>query len=184
MEKVQVKVVSIREIKSSPDIYWLLLEEVNGSRRAPILIGKLEAQTISLYLQEIETPVPLVHHVFAKVTDAFKIVLKDVLIFSKKDGLFAAELTWQKMHEVVVIESRASDAVALAISSGAPIYMEETIFNQVEQVVHIKKQPLVEQLEELNDTELAELLQEQIDNEAFELAAKIRDEINRRKTRT
>ena len=91
MQKVQVKILGISEVKSSQDIYWLLLEEVLGERRVPILIGKMEAQSISASSQQLETPVPLTHQLFSKITDNFNIKLKDVLIVSKEEGLFLAQ---------------------------------------------------------------------------------------------
>ena len=181
MQKIQVKILGISEVKSSEDIYWLLLEEVLGERRAPILIGKLEAQSISASIQNIETPVPLPYHLFAKIVDNFNIKLKDILIFTKEEGLFWAQQTWQHGSDVFIIESRASDGIALAMRCDAPIFMDLSIFEKVEQVVINKKNTQDEDLKKLSEKALKIHLTQSIEDENYEQASQIRDELKTRK---
>lgn len=180
MQKVQVKILGISEVKSSQDIYWLLLEEVLGERRAPILIGKLEAQSISASIQNVETPVPLPFHLFAKITDNFNIKLKDILIFTKEEGLFLAQQTWQHGSDVFIIESRASDGIALAMGCNTPIFIDASIFDKLEEVVISKKNTQNDDLKKLSGETLNMLLARSIEDENYEQASKIRDELNTR----
>ena len=181
MEKVQIKILGISEVKSSQDIYWLLLEEVLGERRVPILIGKIEAQSISASLQNIEISVPLPHDLIAKITDNFNIKLKDVLIFSKEEGLFLAQQTWQKRNNVFIIESRASDGIALALRCNTPIFIDSAILDQVEEVVISNKNTHDANIQKLSPKTLKQLLEQAIENENYEQAAQIRDELKTRK---
>lgn len=184
MQKVQVKILGISEVKSSQDIYWLLLEEVLGERRVPILIGKMEAQSISASSQQIETPVPFTHQLFINITDNFNIKLKDVLIFSKEEGVFFAQQTWQHGSHVFLIESRASDGIALAMACETPIFMDAAIFDKLEQTREKETDISHETLEELPEETLNKLLKNSIEEEDYELASQIRDELERRKNKT
>ena len=132
MGKVQVQIVGLSEVKSSDDIYWLLFKEVNGTRHAPILIGKAEAQAITVGLRHMQIPVKLTHQLFAEVAQEFDITLTEVFICDGDDKPFTAQLTWRNEERYYMTDARASDGVALALYYDLPIYMDESIFEKVE----------------------------------------------------
>src|SRR5574344_1862368 len=115
MGKVQVQIVGLSEVKSSDDIYWLLFKEVNGTRHAPILIGKAEAQAITVGLRHMQIPVKLTHQLFADIAQEFDITLTEVFICDGDDKPFTAQLTWRNEVRYYTTEARASDGVALAL---------------------------------------------------------------------
>ncbi len=178
MEKVRVQIVGLSEVKSAEGIYWLLFKEIDGDRHAPILIGKTEAQAITVSLQHADIPVKLTHQLFAEIALQFGIKLTEVVIFSNEDKPFSALLTWDNGHTAYHTESRASDGVALALHFGVPIYMDADIFQKVSSVVTKRA---TDAIEDLSDDDLNDLLQQLLANEEYEQAAKVRDEISKRK---
>lgn len=181
MEKVQVQIVGLSEVKAAEGVYWLLFKEVGGERHAPILVGKAEAQAITVSLQHAEIPVKLTHQLFAEVAQQFDIRLTEVVILNSDDKPFSAALTWDDGRTAYNTEARASDGVALALCCGTPIYMDTDIFLRVGSVITKRAADAVEAL---SDDDLRDLLQQSVADEDYEQAAKIRDEIRKRGRQT
>ncbi len=174
MEKVQVQIVGLNEVKSSEEVYWLLFKEVNGERHAPILIGKTEAQAILVSLQNVKIPVKLTHQLFAEVTRNFGVKLSEIVICDTEDKLFSANLTWKNDAESFVTTARASDGVALALCYGRPIYMETKIFDKLEDIV---AKNVILKTEITSEEDLQKELTQAIADENYELAAQLRDQL-------
>ena len=177
MDKVQVQIVGLSEAKIAEDTYWLLFKEVNGDRHAPILIGKAEAQSITVSLRGVQLPVKLTHQLFGEITRQYGIRLQEVCITSDDEQLFTAQLLWDNGYDAYSTESRASDGVALALCCGTPIFMSTEIFDKIGRVI---TKNASEVASELTDDDLQTLLTQAVADEDYEQAAKLRDEIKKR----
>ena len=201
MSLVRLNIKGISYSQTQSGAYALVLSEVNGERTLPIVIGAFEAQSIAIALEkEIKPPRPLTHDLFKSFADRFHIIIKQVIIHKLVDGVFYSSLICERDKIEEIIDTRTSDAIALATRFNAPIFTYENILDKAgiylkfkdensekEQsfsienlVAEPKKEP--EQLFS-KDTlkQLNEKLEEAILKEDYELAAKIRDEINKRK---
>ena len=176
----------------------MVLSEVEGSRTLPIVIGAFEAQSIAIALEkEIKPPRPLTHDLFKSFADRFQIVIKQVIIHKLVDGVFYSSLICKRDNIEEIIDTRTSDAIALATRFNAPIFTYENILDKAGIYLKMKDELLPEKedknIEKLiekpkksssytKDTlkQLNEKLDEAVHNEDYELAAKIRDEINKR----
>lgn len=175
----QVKIVGIKEIKEGG--YGLLLEEVEGQRRAALIVGPAEASSIMLKLHQKEDIAKLTHQLMVEFAQGFDIRLKQVVIFEPTKYNYQARLTWSNGNKEFEQISRASDGMALALWSELPIYMEEQVLEhwnnsnsgneQSEDVFNNK-----------TDVELETLLQQAIEEENYEFAAKLRDTLKERGT--
>lgn len=187
--------------------YLLLLEEVNGNRRLPIVIGVFEAQSIAIALEKVKIQRPISHDLFKNFADAFHISVKEIIIYNLVEGVFYSKLictdaTGELEHE---IDARTSDAIAIAVRFDAPIYVYEFILNEAGYIVdendnitpiqsHATKETediteksytsedIQEELKRFSLEELQQRLQKAISEEKYELAAKIHQEIQRRKS--
>lgn len=131
MEKrYRLELVGITYNQIESGVYALILQQVGTSRRIPIIIGFPEAQAIECKLQEVATPRPLTHDTMVNALAAFGITLVEVEIRKLPTGVFAANLIFSNGVEEMVIDSRSSDAVALAIRTGAPIYTNESVLRE------------------------------------------------------
>lgn len=133
-DKIKLRVMGLSIGRLQSGAYVLVLAQVGGNHRIPVVIGAPEAQSIALKMEGIVPPRPLTHDIFAAFTHAFGIGLKQVLIYKFEDGVFYSELTFEQEGRVVKIDARTSDAVAIAVRTDAPIYvtrdvMEETAFD-------------------------------------------------------
>ncbi|MGB0778110.1 MAG: bifunctional nuclease domain-containing protein [Flavobacteriaceae bacterium] len=198
MNLIQLTIKGISYSQTQSGAYALVLSEANGVRTLPIIIGAFEAQAITIALeQEIKPPRPLTHDLFKEFAEEFEIRFDKAIIHKLVDGVFFSTLVCNKEGLEHQIDARTSDAIALAIRFNAPIYTSEDILNQagiiLEQESNSDEVELeleeIEQIEEpssdltlknLNLEELNEQLGEAIKNEQYELAALIRDEINKR----
>ena len=176
--------------------YVLILSEIEGERKLPIVIGTNEAQSIAIAIEkEIKPPRPLTHDLFKNFCQRFDIKIKQVIIHKLVDGVFYSSVICERDGIEEIIDSRSSDAIALAIRFEAPIYTYETILQQAGVVIQIEKEidekSLLKELfsdenknsenldfKEKSITELEELLKIAIQDENYESAAKIRDEIS------
>lgn len=190
MEKVQVDILGLSTSPSSAGAYALILKETNGKRKLPIIIGAFEAQSIALELEGMKPPRPLTHDLMKNIIDTFAVSLNEVFINELRDGTFYAKLSVEGVSETQEIDSRPSDAIALAVRYGAPIYVEEEVLQEAgvvseeeeeeegEEAVKKQEEPPVKKfttkLEQLQSS-----LKEAIEKEDYEKAAKIRDEIRK-----
>ena len=188
MEKVQVDILGLSTSPSSAGAYALILKESNGKRKLPIIIGAFEAQSIALELEGMRPPRPLTHDLLKNIIDTFAVSLNEVCISELRDGTFYAKLSVEGVSETQEIDSRPSDAIALAVRFGAPIYVDEQVLQEAgivsddeeETEESSKKQedPPVKQF----TTKLEQLqsaLKEAIEKEDYEKAAKLRDDIRK-----
>ncbi len=189
--KVQVEIMGLAASPASGGAYALILKEVSGDRRLPIMIGAFEAQAIALEMEGIKPPRPLTHDLIKNIIDTLGVSLHDVLISELRDGTFFARLTLNSLS--TEIDSRPSDAIALAVRYGVPIFVSEMVMGEAGFIPE-------EEGEEKSDIDqmlggsskggekkppqkmtrlemLQKQLKEAIDREDYESAAKIRDEI-------
>ena len=197
----RLKLTGITYNQIESGVYALILEEEQSGRRLPIIIGYPEAQAIECKLQEIVTPRPLTHDLMVSVFDTFGISLKSVVIRKLPNGVFAADLTLQNEETIRTVDARSSDAVALAIRVGAPIYTTSEVLDEASYLPEEKQTeertrpsstpsrrrpgntppPSPEKLSDMPDSMLAQLMQKAVEEENYEEAAKIKSEIERRK---
>ncbi|MDO9138649.1 MAG: bifunctional nuclease family protein [Lutibacter sp.] len=198
MSLVRLNIKGISYSQTQSGAYALVLSEVDGSRTLPIVIGAFEAQSIAIALEkEIKPPRPLTHDLFKSFADRFHIAIKQVIIHKLVDGVFYSSLICERDKIEEIIDTRTSDAIALATRFNAPIYTYENILDKAGIYLKAKDElsdekgtlsieKLIEEPEKASsfskDTleELNEKLGKAVLNEDYELAAKIRDEITKR----
>ncbi|MDD3723838.1 MAG: bifunctional nuclease family protein [Lutibacter sp.] len=198
MSLVRLNIKGISYSQTQSGAYALVLSEVDGTRTLPIVIGAFEAQSIAIALEkEIKPPRPLTHDLFKTFADRFHIAIKQVIIHKLVDGVFYSSLICERDKIEEIIDTRTSDAIALATRFNAPIYTYENILDKAG--IYLKaKDELTDEKDTLSieklieepvkassfskDTleELNEKLSKAVLNEDYELAAKIRDEITKR----
>jgi uncharacterized protein len=200
MKKIQLEIIGMSYSQSQSGAYALILAEMNGKRRLPIIIGGFEAQSIAIELEKIKTPRPLTHDLFKSLATSFNIKINEVIINKFSEGVFYAVLVCTDGNIEMEIDSRTSDAIAIALRFHCPIYTFESIMasagimideelekNQTSQKSSTVPAHFPELEEEevsfsqLSLTELQEMLQSAVENEEYEKASKIRDELNKRK---
>lgn len=190
MEKVQVDILGLSTSPSSAGAYALILKETNGKRKLPIIIGAFEAQSIALELEGMKPPRPLTHDLMRNIIDTFAVSLNEVCINELRDGTFYAKLTIEGVSDTQEIDSRPSDAIALAVRYGAPIFVGEEVLNEagvlseeeddVEEAAAAVKEEPEESTQPLSRLEqLQGQLKEAIEKEDYEKAAKLRDDIRK-----
>ena len=198
MNLVQLLINGISYSQTQNGAYALILSEIKGDRKLPIVIGTNEAQSIAIAIEkEIKPPRPLTHDLFKNFCVRFDIKIKKVIIHKLVDGVFYSSVICERDGVEEVIDSRSSDAIALAIRFEAPIYTYENILEKAGVIIKVEKEvddkSLLKELfadenseiENSNLTEktvkeLEELLKIAVKNENYESAAKIRDEISKR----
>jgi len=196
MDKIKLNIESLVYSQTQSGAYVLVLIEENGQRKLPIVIGTAEAQAIAIALEGMRPPRPLTHDLFINFASAYNINLVEVLITKLEEGIFYAELVCESFSNRIKIDSRTSDAVALAIRFKCPIYANESVLkmagiasSEFESSSGIKEEEeeveisaaTEKDIEEQTIAELKKMLDDAINNENYELASKIRDEINKRK---
>lgn len=128
--RIRLKVLGISYSQIQSGAYALILAQVSGPYRIPVVIGAAEAQSIALRMESITPPRPMTHDLFVSFAHAFGIQLRDVFIYRFEDGVFSSELTFSDGERTVVIDSRTSDAIAIAMRTGAPIYTTRAIVEE------------------------------------------------------
>lgn len=189
MEKVQVDILGLSTSPSSAGAYALILKESNGKRKLPIIIGAFEAQSIALELEGMRPPRPLTHDLLKNIIDTFAVSLNEVCISELRDGTFYAKLSVEGVSETQEIDSRPSDAIALAVRFGAPIYVEEQVLQEAGIVSEDEEEETEDSAKKPEDppvkqftTKLEQLqsaLKDAIEKEDYEKAAKLRDDIRK-----
>ncbi len=204
MKTVQLNIIGLTYSQSQSNAYALLLGEENGPRRLPIVIGAHEAQSIAIALDKDKMPPrPVTHDLFTSFALSFNIYLKEVMIHKLKEGVFYSYLVCELDGEIKRLDSRTSDAVALALRFNCPIYTYESILKQAgiildedktkrrvllentatpKKVVDIEKSHSQDpnKFSRLSDTVLNTQLNQALEKEEYEIAAQIRDELNLR----
>jgi len=204
MKTVQLNIIGLTYSQSQSNAYALLLGEENGPRRLPIVIGAYEAQSIAIALEgENKPPRPLTHDLFTSLSLSYNIYLKEVVIHKLKEGIFYSYLVFELNGDIKQLDSRTSDAVALALRFNCPIYTYESILDKAGIILDedkTKSPALLEtsitktddskldkvekakpsNLSRLSEIALIKRLNQALEKEDYELAALIRDELNRR----
>ena len=195
MKKVRLEIVGLSYSQTQSGAYALVLGETAGSRRLPIIIGGFEAQAIAIELEKMTPTRPLTHDLFKAFSETFSIDVTEILIYNLVEGIFYAKLVCTDGTREVEIDARTSDAIALAVRFNCPIYTYEFILKSAGIVLDDDSLPSLENpiatVEEMSTSEgeyqsksseeLKNLLQTALDEEQYELASKIRDELNTRK---
>lgn len=176
--KVELRVVNVSNSQVQANAFALVLEDMNGTRQLPIIIGALEAQAIAFTLKGLSAPRPLTHELFTSLAEQLDLELDYVLIYKALDGIFYSSLCFVKDGKQIVLDSRTSDAVALALRFVCPIYTTQEILDS--EGFDFKKE---ENLDSSKDETSLEILQnsleEAVKSENYELASTLRDEIKR-----
>ncbi|MFI5196629.1 MAG: bifunctional nuclease family protein [Chitinophagales bacterium] len=200
MKKIELEIVALSHSITQTHSYAVVLGEVDGLRRLPIVIGGFEAQAIAVALERMQPSRPLTHDLFANFMTTFGIELKEVIIYKLEEGIFFAKLICRHDGENIEIDSRTSDALAMAVRSNSKIYTYENILETaglyLEQAEPTsepeaenkpgaipagnKEVPNVD-MKSMNLEELNKLLQKVLEQEDYVRAINIRDEINSRK---
>jgi len=195
MKKIELEIIALSHSISQTNSYAVVLGEVNGIRRLPIVIGGFEAQAIAVALERMKPTRPLTHDLMKNFMLAFNIDLHEVIISDLQEGIFYSKLLCSTEVDTVEIDSRTSDALAMAVRFGCPIFIYENIFE-----VASSDNPEIQKVAAKQDTsaayadsdknkdlkkftleELHELLNEVLEQEDYIRAISIRDEINTRK---
>lgn len=194
MKKKKLDIVALSHSVTQSHNYAVVLGELDGNRRLPIVIGGFEAQAIAVALEAMSPNRPLTHDLFKNTLEAFDFTLREVIINNLIEGVFYALLIIEKDGETIEIDSRTSDAIAMAVRFKCPIYTYDFILDSAGVVLdeeeasqspaRKKKKKSVEKksVADLSDLELEEMLQNVLAKEDYEKAAEIRDEMNRRKS--
>lgn len=209
MKKLKLDIVGLSYSQTQSGAYALVLGEINGNRRLPIIIGSFEAQAIAVEIEKMTPSRPLTHDLFKSFAQSFDITVDEVLIYNLVDGIFFAKLICSQGNQTFEIDARTSDAVALAVRFECPIYTYDFIMSAAGIVIESNDFAFLENMNtpvadesstpsapaaqenkpkevspyaSLTMEQLENTLEKAIANEQYEVAAKIRDEIERRKS--
>lgn len=198
MKKIKLDIVGLSYSQTQSGAYALVLGEVNGRRRLPIIIGAFEAQAIAIEIEKMTPTRPLTHDLFKSFAEAYQVDVSEVLIYNLVEGVFFAKIICEKDGEQLEIDARTSDAIAIAVRFNATIYAHEFILSSAGIVIEGSDFLFLENMESLTKNEdlkpkaptsgyqniSTEDLQKKLDaalaEEAYEKAALLRDEINKR----
>ena len=197
MKKIKLEIIGLSYSQTQSGAYALVLGEDKGKRRLPIIIGAFEAQAIAIELENMTPSRPLTHDLFKSLAHSFNIEVEEVIIFNLLEGVFYAKLICNDGDKKLEIDARTSDAIAIAVRFGCPIYTYEFILStagiilednaSIESIEeHVERPPVTKlsekELSTASTDELKEMLKRAIDEEAYERAGRIRDEMNKRKS--
>ncbi|QZT35710.1 DUF151 domain-containing protein [Halosquirtibacter xylanolyticus] len=203
MQKIKLRILGLTTSQTQTGAYALLMTEVDGSRRLPIIIGAIEAQAIVIHLEQMSPPRPLTHDLFHQSLMSFGVNLEEVQIYKLDDGIYFSKLIYKRDNKIEEVESRTSDAIALALRFTAPIYIDSDIMDRASISFEIKEQEEVispsesvvdssevaeesvddrkDRIASANLEDLEMYLQKAIEEEDYELASLISDEVKKRK---
>ncbi|MDE6561915.1 MAG: bifunctional nuclease family protein [Muribaculaceae bacterium] len=205
-ELVRLKVVGITYNQIENGMYAMVLEEEDGNHRLPIIIGYNEAQSIECLLQKIKTPRPLTHEFTSEILDSFGIDIESVVIKQLENGIFTADVALRKGEEFHVLDARSSDAIALAMRAGAPIFTSRDLIDKcgverdsfasrqlhassrqsipVRTAIERVKNPNTSPYSDESLESLKRMMDKAVKNEDYEKAGEIKMEIDRRQKNT
>lgn len=201
MKKIKLDIVGLSYSQTQSGAYALVLGEVSGRRRLPIIIGGFEAQAIAIEIEKMTPSRPLTHDLFKAFAETYHIRIDEVIIYNLVDGIFYAKIIFNDGNKQTEIDARTSDAIALAVRFKAPVYTYEFILASAGIVIEGNDFVFLENLEStgatdpetvssrdtpsfasMTDEQLQENLSSALADELYEKAARIRDEITRRKS--
>jgi hypothetical protein len=193
MEKVKLEIVGLSYSQTQSGAYALVLAESGGKRSLPIIIGGFEAQAIAIELEKMTPTRPLTHDLFKSFAQSFQIEISEVVIYNLVEGVFFAKLVCFKDGKLSEIDARTSDAIAIGVRFKCPIYTFESILSSagilldenaelsLDTISSPEETALIQtSISTLNINELEDQLEDAIENEDYELASRLRDEINKR----
>jgi bifunctional DNase/RNase len=195
MDKVKLEIVGLSYSQTQSGAYALVLAEAGGKRSLPIIIGGFEAQAIAIELEKMTPTRPLTHDLFKSFAQSFQIDVTEVVIYNLVEGVFYAKIICSKEGKFSEIDARTSDAIAIGVRFKCPIYTFENILSTAgilldenSELVADTQSTEVAAIEKESETGIAALdleelekhLTEAIENEDYELASRLRDEINKR----
>ncbi len=197
MKKIELEIIALSHSITRTHSYAVVLGEMNGVRRLPIVIGGFEAQAIAVAIEKMNPTRPLTHDLLKNLMISFNIELHEIIISDLQEGIFYSKLVCSSKNDTIEIDSRTSDAIALAARFGCPIYTYEHILDSAGILIEEptserenpkkKKEIFVEDAKTMNDLkaltleELNTLLNDVLEHEDYLKAISIRDEINNRK---
>lgn len=192
MKKLALEIVALSHSVTQSHNYAVVLGEVEGNRRLPVVIGSFEAQAIAVSMEGMTPNRPLTHDLFKNTLDLFSIDLKEIIINNLLDGIFYAKLVCERDGEMIEIDSRTSDALALAVRFKCPIFTYDFILDSAGIVMEdsqdepgtetsLTKETKTQKLSNMTLDALSKMLEDVLAEEDYERAALIRDELNRRK---
>jgi bifunctional DNase/RNase len=199
MKKIRLEIAGVTSSQSRAGSYAVVLKEVGGKRRLPIVIGGIEAQAIAMVLEKIKPSRPMTHDLFKNFALKFNVNIQEIIINKFSEGVYYALLICEHDGNIIKLDSRSSDAIALALRLPCPIYTYENVMKEnsfvldedkIETKTKTEKQPVPTDIYDENDfteysqDELNDMLQEAVLREEYEKASLIRDEIKRRTKET
>ena len=206
MELIELKIQGISYNDNTSGAFALILDELNGNRKLPIVIGGFEAQAIAIALEKkIKTSRPLTHELFKSFADKFEIKLNHVIIHKLIDGVFFSNIVCEKKNKIIKIDSRTSDAIALSLRFSAPIFVNKKVideagfedYDRYSEEIKLTDDSFFEtyktdsaedniskskDLKKISTNKIKKMLEKSIQNEDYIMAAKLRDELNIRKS--
>ncbi|WP_353183793.1 bifunctional nuclease domain-containing protein [Parapedobacter lycopersici] len=200
MKKIKLDIVGLSYSQTQSGAYALVLGEISGRRRLPIIIGGFEAQAIAIEIEKMTPSRPLTHDLFKTFAETFHIKIEEVIIYNLVDGIFYAKIIFNDGRKQTEIDARTSDAIALAVRFKAPVYTYEFILASAGIVIEGNDFVFLENIESaggdpetrtapdtasyssMTEEQLQETLAKALADEMYEKAARIRDEITRRKS--
>lgn len=191
MHKIQCEILGLSSSPSTGGAYAILLKEINGNRRLPIIIGAFEAQAIALEIEGIKPPRPLTHDLLKNVIDNLGASIQEIIIDELRENTFYAKIVLEVSTLTNEIDARPSDAIALAVRTQSPIYVAEAVMGTAsflpteeneKNLQHEFEEEQVPRTKEAKIAALHDKLREAIDAEEYERAAKIRDDIKKLKS--
>jgi bifunctional DNase/RNase len=206
MELIELKIQGISYNDNTSGAFALILDELNGNRKLPIVIGGFEAQAIAIALEKkIKTSRPLTHELFKSFADKFEIKLNHVIIHKLIDGVFFSNIVCEKKNKIIKIDSRTSDAIALSLRFSAPIFVNKKVLDEAgfedderySEEIKLTDDSFFEtyktdsaddniskskDLKKISTNKIKKMLEKSIQDEDYIMAAKLRDELNIRKS--
>lgn len=196
-DRIRLKVMGLSYSQIQTGAYALILAQVGGPYRIPVVIGAAEAQSIAIKMESITPPRPMTHDIFVSFAHAFGVKLIEVFIYRFEDGIFSSEMTFSDGDRTISIDSRTSDAIAIAMRTGAPIFTTPEILNETGFEMELKEEGDTDddsgqetldedcvrepKLENYAVEELEKTLQKLIDREEYEEAARVAEILKRKR---